>query len=84
MDALRKEGQADTNQSVGTHLQQYTRQDHAHLGWSVGMRIRQPGMEGEHRYFDSKGQEDQQEGQQLQAHRQACERDIDRPVEHMF
>ena len=63
MDACRKECQADTDQSIGTHLQQDARQDHADFGRSIGMGIRQPRMEREHRYLNGKGQVDEQEDQ---------------------
>ncbi len=71
MYASRQECQANANQSICAHLEQYARQDYTHLGWGISMRIWQPRMEREHRYLDSKSQENQQEDQQLQVYRQA-------------
>ena len=75
--------QADTDQPICAHLEQDTGQDHAHLGWCVGVRIRQPGVEREHGYLDGESYVDQQERQQLQAHRNAKQRNRYRPTEKM-
>ena len=47
------------------------------------MRVWQPGVEREHGYLDGKGQEDQQKSQQLQAHRDADQRNRDRSAKEM-
>src|SRR5581483_5652110 len=72
----REERQANADQAVSAHFQQHARQDHADLRWRIRMCVWQPGMEREHGDLDRKGHEDQQECQQLQAHRHANERDL--------
>src|SRR5271157_1335920 len=71
MDASWQECQANADQSICAHFEQYARQDYTHLGWRIGMRVWQPGMEREHGYLDGKSQEDQQENEQLKANRRA-------------
>src|SRR6266849_1887818 len=83
MHTLWKEPQADTDQSICSHLEQNAGQDHADFRWSIGVSVWQPGVEWEHGNFDGKGQEDQQEGEQLQACRDTNPRNLYRPTEHV-
>src|SRR6266852_6311327 len=83
MHTLWKEPQADTDQSICSHLEQNAGQDHADFRWSIGVSVWQPGVEWEHGNFDGKGQEDQQECEQLQDRRDADLRYLHTAAEHV-
>ena len=58
---LREDADADADHAVAAHLQQGPGQDHADAGRSIGMGIRQPGMQREDRQLDGKADNQQEE-----------------------
>jgi hypothetical protein len=57
------------DQAVATHLEQHRGQDHRAGGGRFDVRIRQPGVEGEDRHFDRKGDGKGQEEQRVRRER---------------
>src|SRR4051812_17887973 len=52
-----KERNGKTQQSIGTHFEQYSGKYHRTRSGRLSMGMRQPGMKGPKRYFDRKGEQ---------------------------
>ena len=67
---LRENRQAEPDESVGAHLQENSRQNHRPGSRRVGVGVRQPGVEREHRNLDREPEEEREEDPPLQVERQ--------------
>ncbi len=93
---VRIQRQYQAQEAVAAQFEQHARQDHRTCRGRLGMRIRQPGMEGPYRHLDGKGHRKSPESNRLDhIHRQAIgqccsrrvpalgdQRDIERPRHH--
>ena len=61
------ERQGEPDEPVGAELEHDRGQDHRARRRRLGVRVRQPGVEREHRDLDGEGQEEREEGRDLQA-----------------
>ena len=66
---VRKNRQRKPDEAVGAHLQQDGRQDDGARSGRIGVRVRQPGVEREHRHLDREPEEERQEHPPLQVER---------------
>ncbi len=67
---FRQQRQGEAQESVSPHLQQHAGQNHRARGRRLHVRIRQPGVEREHRHLDGEAEEEGPEDPLLQAQRQ--------------
>ena len=63
---LREERDRESEESVAAEFQQHASKDDGACGWRLHMRIREPGVEREHRHLDRKGERECAEGERLQ------------------
>ena len=67
--SVRKNGQADPDETVAAHLEQDARQDDAARGRSFGMRVRKPRVQRNHRQLDRESEQQGDENPCLRVHR---------------
>ena len=63
---VRQDRQAEPQEPVGAHLQEDGRQNHRAGRRRVGVRVRQPGVEREHRHLDGEAEEEREKHPPLQ------------------
>src|SRR5690242_5957793 len=68
--SLRQNRQTEAQESVCSHLQQDSREDHRSRGRRLDVCVRQPGMEREHRDLDREAHKEGQENPILEVERQ--------------
>ena len=70
-----EEGQAEAQHAVPAHLQEHAGEDHGARRGRLDVRVGEPGVQREHRHLDGEGQEEGEEGPELQVVR------VDQPAE---
>ena len=75
--AVREERQREADEPVAAELEHDRCQDHRSRRRGLRVRVGQPGVEREHRDLDGEGEEERQEGEQLQAVGESAGRCVD-------
>ena len=64
--AVGEERDREANEAVAAKLQEHAGEDDGACSWGLNVRVRKPGVEGEHRHLDGKGEREGGKPEDLQ------------------